>query len=186
MAENDDGGLSELGRQQAERLGARLADVPFAAVHHSPLRRATETAEIVAGRLPGVPLVPSDLLRDCVPSAPERELLSPVLAEFVDGFSEAELGAGPPQAAAALERYAGPSPDERHELLVTHNFLIGWFVCAALGAPDWRWLLLNQLNCGLTIIHYRADRPPSLVSYNDVGHLPLALRSADHPLRLLS
>lgn len=185
-AADDDGPLGELGRRQSERLGERLRDVPFSAIHHSPLRGAAQTAELIARLQPGVPTIASDLLLDCAPSAPERGVLSPVLAEFVDGFSAAELDEGPVQAAAALERFARPAGDESHELIVTHNFLIGAFVCHALDAPDWRWLLLNQLNCGLTIIQYRADRPPSLVSYNDIGHLPPELRSSGHPVQLLS
>lgn len=35
---------------------------------------------------------------------------------------------------------------------MTHNFLIGWFVSQALGAPPWRWMGLNQMNCALTVI----------------------------------
>lgn len=34
-----DEGLSQLGRDQADRLGRRLRTVPFSAVHHSPLAR---------------------------------------------------------------------------------------------------------------------------------------------------
>lgn len=43
-----DEGLSQLGRDQADRLGRRLRTVPFSAVHHSPLARAAQTADIVA------------------------------------------------------------------------------------------------------------------------------------------
>ena len=42
--------LSEAGRSEAARLADRLAEVPLAAIHSSPRRRARETAEIVAGR----------------------------------------------------------------------------------------------------------------------------------------
>jgi len=64
-------------------------------------------------------------------------------------------------AAAAIERHAVTADEDRHELIVTHNFLIGWFVRHALAAPDWRWLGLNQGNCALTVILYRPDRPAS-------------------------
>jgi probable phosphoglycerate mutase len=43
--------LNEIGRAQAEALAGDLALVPFAAAYTSPLRRATETAEILASHL---------------------------------------------------------------------------------------------------------------------------------------
>ncbi|MEU4243670.1 histidine phosphatase family protein [Actinoplanes sp. NPDC026619] len=54
-AEPHDGDLSAHGREQAERLGRRLRPVPFAAIHHSPLPRAAQTADLVGGHLPQVP-----------------------------------------------------------------------------------------------------------------------------------
>jgi probable phosphoglycerate mutase len=59
---------------------------------------------------------------------------------------------------------------------VTHNFLIGWLVSQALAAPSWRWLGLNQMNCALSVIAYRAGLPPALISFNDAGHLTPELR----------
>jgi probable phosphoglycerate mutase len=41
-------GLNRAGREQAERLGRRLAAVRLDAIHSSPLERAVETAEAVA------------------------------------------------------------------------------------------------------------------------------------------
>lgn len=62
-----DGGLSPLGRDQADRLGRRLRGVPFAAIHHSPSARAAETAAIVGGHLPGVPAHACDHVADRTP-----------------------------------------------------------------------------------------------------------------------
>lgn len=90
----EDAALSDLGRQQARLLGERLRGVPFAAVFHSPLRRAAQTAELIAESLPGVPVSPSALLADCVPSAPDRDLLPPAWAEFLDGLPAAERTQG--------------------------------------------------------------------------------------------
>ncbi|MEV4715332.1 histidine phosphatase family protein [Micromonospora sp. NPDC049374] len=69
-----DGGLSQLGREQADRLGRRLRTVPFSAIHHSPLARAVQTADVVAGHLPQVPRHACDLVADHtpVPSAGQR------------------------------------------------------------------------------------------------------------------
>jgi len=55
-------GLSALGRQQAEALAGALADEPLAALYHSPLQRAEETAAIIAQRHRGLALQPADPL----------------------------------------------------------------------------------------------------------------------------
>ncbi len=55
-------GLSALGRKQAQALAGTLADEPLATVYHSPLLRAEQTAEILAGRHPKLELRPADAL----------------------------------------------------------------------------------------------------------------------------
>ena len=45
--------------------------------------------------------------------------------------------------------------EDRHELLITHNFVIGWFVRHTLDAQVWRWIGLNQANCAA-----RLSSPP--------------------------
>lgn len=182
--ESDEAGLSDLGRQQALLLGQRLRGIPFTALHHSPLPRAVQTGHLIADHLPGVPLHPSALVGDYIPSVPDRADLPPVYAAFVDGLSEADRTEGPRLAAQAIEHFAVPTQTAQRELIVTHNFVISWFVRHALDAPEWRWLGLNQYHCGLTVLLYRHDRPAAVVSYNDVGHLPLALRGTGFPPEL--
>ena len=55
--------LNDLGRRQARELAEALAADPPAAVYTSPLRRARETAAIVADRL-GLPLAEVEALRE--------------------------------------------------------------------------------------------------------------------------
>jgi broad specificity phosphatase PhoE len=47
-------GLSAEGRAQAARLAQRLAQVPMAALHASPVQRAEETAQAIAASHPGL------------------------------------------------------------------------------------------------------------------------------------
>lgn len=178
----DDGALSEAGERQARLTGERLRGVPFAAIHHSPLPRAARTAALISAHHPDVPVHASELVGDYLPSVPDA--VPPVYKEFLAQFSAAERNSGPPLAAAALARHARPVDADRHELIVTHNFLIAWFVRDALDAPDARWLGLNQGNCGVTVIRYRADRPAQLLVHNDLGHLPPELRWTGFPPEL--
>jgi broad specificity phosphatase PhoE len=55
--------LNERGREQAAELAEALADEQLADVYSSPLRRAFETAELVAARH-GLPAVPVEGLRE--------------------------------------------------------------------------------------------------------------------------
>ncbi|SIN24418.1 histidine phosphatase family protein [Micromonospora cremea] len=189
-AESSEAGLSERGRRQARLLGERLRGRPFAAVHHGPLRRAAETAELVAASLPGVPVYATELAGDHLPHDTDPADLPSAYADFLGQFSAAERVDGPRVTAAAVRRFTGPVAggtegadgiEPIRELVVTHNFLIAWLVRHALNAPERRWLGLNQHNAGLTVIRYGPAAPPNLVAFNDVAHLPPELRGTGLP-----
>ncbi|MDY0830570.1 histidine phosphatase family protein [Microbacterium sp. BG28] len=172
----DDGPLSPRGRRQAELLADRLSGVPFDAVWHSPLVRAAETARAVAERMPSITPEASSLLFDCVPTGMTDETPA-VFEPFFGGITEAAVDAGRAQMADALAAFLVRKQGDVHELIITHNAVIGWFVREVLGAPDWRWMTLNQANAGLTVIAQRHGRPWTLVSHNDLAHLPFELRT---------
>lgn len=178
-----DGPLSEVGREQARLAGHRLRQVPLAAIRHGPLPRAAQTAAIISEEFPGVPVSATELAGDYVPSDPDPAELPAPFARFLSSYSADERADGARLARAALREFAtaGADGSDAHELIVTHNFLIGWLVSQALNAPSWRWLGLNQMNAGLTVIAYQAGSPPSLISFNDAGHLPPALRWTGFP-----
>jgi serine/threonine-protein phosphatase PGAM5 len=171
-----DGPLSQRGVQQAQAIAARLAGVPFTGAWHSPLQRAEETARIIQPTLGGIQSEPSALLFDCYPSGPTPDM--PASFEpFFGGVTPEQIEAGSAQMTDAVAEFLSPARGDRHDLLVTHNFVIAWFVREVLDAPEWRWLGVNQANCGLTIIRVRSAKPPVLVSHNDLGHLPADLRT---------
>ena len=182
---DDDGVLTAAGLQQASAVGERLRRIRFGAIRHSPAERAEETAELIADRQPGVPVGPSGLLGDFLPPVTSLPDLPAPYAQLLDGYTADERAESAELAAAAINRYARPSAQAGSELLVTHNFLIGWFVRHALDAPDWRWLGLNQCHCAVTVILYRTGRPATLVSFNDAGHLPPQLRWTGYPAELV-
>ncbi|MEJ1089899.1 histidine phosphatase family protein [Microbacterium sp. Mu-80] len=172
----DDGPLSPRGQRQAELIADRLSGLPLDAVWHSPLLRAAETARTVAARLPSVDPQPSALLFDCVPSGMTDD--APAAYEsFFGSVTDAEIDAGSAQMADAVGEFLRRRNGEVHEVLITHNFVIAWFVREVLGAPDWRWMTLNQAHCGLTVIAQKQGRPWTLLSHNDLGHLPMELRT---------
>ena len=134
--------LNEHGREQARKLAERLSAQRFAALYTSPLRRARETAEIVAGRL-GLAVEPVDdlqeihvgswsgLTRDEVqgrfPAAYARWLT--FAAGWDDGETYDELTR---RVVAAVLGVARRHPGERI-LIVTHGGPIRALLAAAEG-----------------------------------------------------
>jgi len=171
-----DGPLSPRGKRQAQLIAERLGGVPFTGAWHSPLQRAEETATIIAQRLPALVSQPSPLLMDCIPSGRAAETPS-AYDPFFGSVTEEDIDAGRAQMEDAVAEFLQPRRSHRHDLLITHNFVIAWFVREVLGAPDWRWVGINQAHCGLTVLQQKPGRPWTLVTHNDLGHLPVELRT---------
>jgi broad specificity phosphatase PhoE len=186
-ASTDESTLTADGRRQALLLGRRVREVPLSAIHHGPLPRAELTARLIGDQLGGVPLHCSEAAGDYVPFVPLRQDLPPASATYLLDRLRMIQKSGDEQAPAlarqALERFTGPAEGDepRHELVVTHSYLIAWLVRSALDAPPWRWLGLNHCNAALTVIRYAPERPPSLLVYNDMTHLPRELHWTGFP-----
>ncbi|WP_317621243.1 histidine phosphatase family protein [Streptomyces sp. CBMA123] len=186
----DGGGLTPAGRRQAALLGRRLAGRPLTAVHHGPLPRAAETARLVGEQLDGVAVSVCEEAGDYLPYVPSAGELPAESAEFMlrflAGASAEERSRGPELARRAVDRFTGPAPgpEERHELVVTHAFLIGWLVRHTLDAPAWRWLGLNAANAALTVLRFAPGRPSAVLVLNDQTHLPEELRWTGFPPEL--
>ena len=176
-----DGGLSARGRVQAHLLGQRLRDVPFSQMHHSPLARAAQTASVIGGYLAHVPAHSCELVADRtpVPSPQRRHEYPDRYQAWLGDVPDEERDEDARRIQAAVEHFGVTGEEDRYELLITHNFVIGWFVRHALDAPTWRWIGLNQANCAVTIVQWDSSRPPALVSFNDVGHLVPDLHGSD-------
>lgn len=171
-----DGPLSAKGTRQARAIAERLSGVPFTHAWHSPLQRAEETAAIMTERMPALESQPSALLMDCIPSGPAGDMPHS-FQPFFGSVTPAQIEAGKAQMADAVSEFLAPAREDRHDLLITHNFVIAWFVREVFDSPPWRWLGINQANCGLTIIRVRSTKPPVLLTHNDLGHLPAELRT---------
>ncbi len=165
-ADGLEGGLTALGRRQARWTARRLAGYPVSALYHSDLRRAAETAQIIADALPGVPRHAAGVLRECVPA------VSADMAEFFADVPPDEMTDGSAQAEAAFARFFKPSRGERHEVLVAHGNLIRYLVLRALGAPGALWMHMDIHQCGISIVQIAPDGQTQLLAHNDTGHIP--------------
>lgn len=178
-----DPGLSAHGRDQARSLGLRLYGMRVAGILHSPRRRAVETAAILSQAQPDVAVLPSDLLDDRtpVPSPRRREVYPQRFHPWFDQVPTAERDVDGVHLSDALRQLgagAVEGADNGALVLITHAFVIGWFVRTILDAPEWRWLRLQPANAGLTVLRWEPDGEGALVSFNDTGHLSVGPTSS--------
>ena len=118
-------------------MRSSLSGVPFTEAWHSPLQRAEDTASIMTANLPGLHAEPCALLFDCIPSGPTPDMPH-AFQPFFCSVTEAQIDAGQAQMTDAVAEWLTPSREDRHTLLITHNFVIGWFVREVFEAPAWR------------------------------------------------
>lgn len=161
--------LSPVGEAEMERLAARLAAVPLAAVYASDLLRSRLSAEIIAhphGLAPRI--VPA--LREMAmgrwegltaheisardPEAFEAWTARIVEFPFPGGESVADLRG---RAWPAFEKIVASHPGER-VAIVGHGGTNRVILCGALGLPLDRLLVFGQDYSALSLLEWRGDR----------------------------
>ncbi|PIC45350.1 hypothetical protein B9Z55_005402 [Caenorhabditis nigoni] len=163
--------LTELGREQAELLGKRLAnsDIKFTNMTMSTMTRATETANIILKHLPGdLPKSSSSLIEEGppYPPVPDHKTWRPLDPEFYTEAARIE------SAFRKLIHRAPPSQKEdSYELIVCHANVIRYFICRALQFPPEGWLRMSLGNCSITWLVIRPKGHVSIRSVGDIGHL---------------
>ncbi|CCK30478.1 hypothetical protein BN159_6099 [Streptomyces davaonensis JCM 4913] len=175
--------LSEIGRDQAERVGAALARRgTVQAIVASPLARTRETAAAVARRL-GLEVTVEEGLRETDFGAWEGLTFGEVRERYPDDLNAwlADPGARPTgdgesftETATRIEAtrdklvaaYAG-----RTVLLVSHVTPIKTFIRLALGAPPESLFRMELSAASLSAVAYYADGNASVRLFNDTSHL---------------
>jgi broad specificity phosphatase PhoE len=145
--------LNETGRAQARALAEQLRDTPFDAVYSSDLRRAHETAEIVAAPH-GVPVMPDPGLREIDVGSWSGLTHAEIEERYPDG--RRPDGETREQHAErvleAVERIARANP-ARRILLVTHGGTMRALHGHVSDEPSH-----PVANCGVLELHFRDDR----------------------------
>jgi serine/threonine-protein phosphatase PGAM5 len=166
--------LLDIGVMQAEHVAGRLvgSGLDIERVVSSDYTRARQTAELIAGRLPGVPLqVDPDL----------REVFT---FYYGEGNADApppspglECASHPPGAQAAFHRYFIPPGDRsRAEVLVCHGNLIRYFLCRLVALTRRQWNGLFVATCSVTEVQIDGHGDVELVTICSEDHLPPELR----------
>ncbi len=190
--------LDELGRQQADSTGERLAAVPLKRVVFSPLERCRETADALVGRQPTAPdTTEEDGLLECDygswQARPLKELAEeplwttvqrhPAAAAFPQGESLAAMQARSVEAIrrwdAIVEAEHGPSAVWA---AVFHGDPIKAVLADALGMHLDLFQRLHVDPASVSIVRYGTHRPDVAAlntSAGDLSWLAVAPKSED-------
>ncbi len=172
--------LDDRGREQAEALGARLRDVPLAAVVSSPLERCQQTADaVVAGR--DVALKTDDRLLECGygdwTGRELKVLAKDPLWKVVQNHPSAVTFPG--EAGESLRQVQNRAVDAVRDwntqlgsdaiwLACSHGDVIKSVVADALGMHLDMFQRIVIDPCSVTVIHYSEQRP-FVVRLNDTS-----------------
>ncbi len=180
-------GLNDRGREQAERLAARLAraarPAARAALYSSDLERARETAAIL-GRALGLTATLDVNLRETYLGAWEGLSYAEIAARFPDeyaawragrdvkrggaGETYAELGA---RVARAVDRIAAAHAGGV-AIVVSHGAALKTFAARVLQVPTEGLRAFRvQANTGVTLVEREEEGAYRLLAWNDDAHL---------------
>ncbi len=136
--------LNELGREEARRVARELRQFEFATLYSSDLRRALETAQIIAVRI-GAPVIPEPRLREIHLGKWQEMLSTDIAAQYPDEFRrwhDSSLAARPP-GGEDIPSLAARVLQAIHEIImrhpgrrvgiVAHELPIAVIVCRARG-----------------------------------------------------
>jgi probable phosphoglycerate mutase len=173
--------LDDVGREQARRLGLRLAELELSALHASDLSRAAETAALV-GQAVGLEPALSPAWRELNLGAAEGRSRAEALGRHADMASAAALSEGPLAEGAetwsqvearvlgALRELFDACAGEQ-VALVGHGGSLKVLLAHLLGLERSKVPRLSVGgNAGLTIVEFHQGEP-RLVLLNDSSHL---------------
>ncbi|TET42574.1 MAG: histidine phosphatase family protein [Dehalococcoidia bacterium] len=172
--------LDEVGLKQAESLGKYLTDLKLDAVYSSPLRRALDTANIIArcqkvdvtvsnglidfdyGEWQGLP---DEEVRKLYPALYDQWHTNPHLVKMPNGESLADVRE---RAVAAVNDVI--SKCKGSVVLVSHRVVNKVLICYLLGLDNSHFWNIKQDVCGITVFSYANGRFV-LTRHNDTSYL---------------
>ena len=179
--------LDDVGREQAARVGQRLAEVPLVAVVSSPLERCVQTAQFILDRQGGSPLTPiEDDITECdygqwagrsLGELSKEKLWSVVQAQpsavvFPGGESMPTMQA---RSVAAVRRLDATYESEHGPgavwVAVSHGDIIKSVLADALGMHLDLFQRINVGPASVSIVRYGENRPDVISTNTDAGDL---------------
>ena len=172
--------LDDVGIKQAELLGEYLSNTKLEAIYSSPLRRASDTAGIIA-RHQGLGVQIAEGLIDFdygnwqgLPDGEVKRLYPALHKEWHDSPQMVRMPAG--ESLSDVRERAGGVVDSvlsKHEgrvVLVSHRVVNKVLICFLLGLDNSHFWNIKQDVGGITIFDY-VDGRFILIRHNDTSHL---------------
>jgi len=179
--------LNEVGIKQAELLGKHLCNWDLEAIYSSPVKRALDTANIVA-RCVEVAVCIAEGLTDfdfgewqSLSEQEVKRLYPDILNEWQSSPHKVRMPGG--ENLDDVTKRTAEVVDEvlsRHHgnvLLVSHRVVLKVLICSLLGLDNSHFWNISQDVCGLTIFDYVEGRF-ILTRHNDTSHLRELQKSA--------
>lgn len=183
----DESSLTELGQQQARKVGAALLGIPFDVVYSSSLQRASQTAKLIVdtlrSQMPDLPSpIPQDTLKEI--SLPLWEGLSFEAAETnypeeykawrqqpEDFYMQIPKGQNTPdegteafypvrelyQRAEQFWQMLLPKHPGQTILIVAHSAINRALISVALGIGPEKHNQLDQANCSISVLNFAGE-----------------------------
>lgn len=180
--------LTDLGRQQAECAGKYLSTRPITAVYSSPLKRAAETAEIIA-RPHGIANQPLEPLKEIHVGQWEGRTWPEIEAEFADSYAlyrEDPVKHGYPggetgrqlidRVSTQLEQLFRDHVGQE-VVVVAHSVVIRLYLGHLLGITPGKSHWTPQSNCGISTVRAK-DGKAKVLTLNATTHLMNGARAA--------
>jgi probable phosphoglycerate mutase len=172
--------LTEVGYEQAKRLGDRLSRQRLDAIYASPLRRCQETAGAIADAAGGLEVIPKADLREVdtgaadldirvLPAAEQSKIAERVISEGTwDAFPGGE-GSAPARAriTAVMDEIVAENP-ARRVAVVVHAGFIQTYISLILGLE--RDYIFYPFNASIHSVRAKGDQRV-IWRLNDVSHL---------------
>ncbi len=175
----DSGALNDTGRLQALAAGDALKPLRVDVIVCSPLVRAQQTAELIAGVLSEeIPYATDPRLEECVPSLTRR---------YVEWFTENRPNLTPQRVAMCaqalfefyIETFQPLSEDDpdRHTLVVSHGNVIRYLLSLAMEAGEDAWTNMLVYHGSISRVVIDPEGNPMVMVVNDQSHIAPEFRS---------
>ncbi len=176
-----DESLSDLGRQQAERVAEHLASRPLAQVFSSPLKRAQETAQAIASAH-SIKVHTLESLKEVCVGDWEGMTWDEIQAEDPENYAKfmsdpAAFGyPGGETIASVMERTASTLAPLMADYIgkeivaVAHSVVIRTYMGSLLGLDTRQGYYVPAMNCAVNLVRWKNGKAKP-VTVNAVGHL---------------